>query len=51
MGAIAEARSDAASVAFADGRTLIAGGTVGGTSTSSVVIFDPIANAFRPLVS
>jgi hypothetical protein len=48
MGAIAEARSNAASVSLADGRTLIAGGTAGdGSPTDSVTIYDPIANSFK----
>jgi hypothetical protein len=46
-GAIADARSGAASVPLADGRTLIAGGIgSSGFPTSSVVIYDPTANSF-----
>ena len=45
----ADSRTEAASVALADGRTLIAGGVLvaAGTVTDSVVIYDPATNAFE----
>jgi len=42
MGTMADSRTDAASVALPDGRTLIVGGTVAdGSATDSIAIFDP----------
>ena len=49
MGAVADARTGAAAVTLADGRTLIAGGTAAdGLPTDSVVIYDALANSFSP---
>ena len=49
LGAVADARSGAASVALNDGRTLIAGGVVNGSPTDSVVVYDPLANTFTSI--
>ncbi|HYU80339.1 MAG TPA: kelch repeat-containing protein, partial [Vicinamibacterales bacterium] len=47
IGAIPDARANAASVALPDGRTLIAGGTnVAGELLNTVVIYDPAARTF-----
>jgi hypothetical protein len=45
-GPVANGRAGAASAALDDGRTLIAGGTVAGTATASVVIYNPADNSF-----
>ena len=45
-GTSADARTGAAAVALADGRTLIAGGTIDGTATDTVVIYDPATGSF-----
>ena len=39
-------RVNAAAVALADGRTLIAGGTIDGVPTDTVVIYDPASGSF-----
>jgi hypothetical protein len=49
LGAVADARSGAASVALTDGRTLIAGGVANGSPTDSVVVYDPLANTFTSI--
>ena len=49
LGATPENRIGAASVALKDGRTLIAGGSVNGASTDSVVVFDPDSGAFSTI--
>src|SRR4029450_173016 len=46
LGTTPESRVAAAAVALKDGRTLIAGGSVDGTPTDSVVVFDPNDGSF-----
>ena len=46
LGTTPESRVAAAAVALKDGRTLIAGGSVDGTATDSVVVFDPNTGSF-----
>jgi len=46
LGTTPESRVAAAAVALKDGRTLIAGGSVDGTPTDSVVVFDPNTGSF-----
>ena len=45
-GTSSDTRTGAAAVALADGRTLIAGGTIDGTATDTVVIYDPSTGSF-----
>ena len=46
LGATPESRVGAAAVALKDGRTIIAGGSVDGVPTDSVVAFDPNSGSF-----
>jgi hypothetical protein len=46
LGATPESRVGAAAVALKDGRTIIAGGSIDGAPTDSVVVFDPNTGSF-----
>ena len=46
IGTTPDSRVGAAAVALPDGRTLIAGGSIDGTPTDTVVIFNPADGSF-----